>query len=293
MNCVLLLGGSGVLGSEVVRQLKLQNIDHAAPTSSELDVRDLALLKLFILKMKPRWIVNCAAWTSVDGAEDSFEAALAINETAVSNIAQLAKQISCQVIHVSTDYVFDGTLSEPYTEQSKVRPRNKYGESKLRGELVLLDTIPQLAYIIRTSWLYGIEGKSFVKTMLKKALMDEAAQVVDDQVGSPTSARDLAEAITLLMKNPPSNGIYHFSNKGSCSWYELACSIYTMVGADPHLIEPISSDSLDLKAKRPKFSLLNKEKWDSNGISKIPEWQASLEQILPEIVKRVKSVEKS
>ena len=289
MTRVLLLGGSGILGSEVIRQLKLQDTDYVAPTSSDLDIRDVTLLQAFIRNMKPDWIINCAAWTNVDGAEESFEAALALNEIAVRNIAKLAKQVGSQVIHLSTDYVFDGTSVEPYTEYMAVKPLNKYGESKLRGEVALLGSIPQMAYIIRTSWLYGIEGKNFVKTIVKKAFMNETAHVVDDQVGSPTSARDLAEAITSLMKNSPTKGIYNFSNKGSCNWYELAISIYTIVGADPHLIQAVSYASLDLKAKRPRYSLLSKDKWDSTGISKIPEWQASLEHLLPEVITRIQS----
>jgi len=291
MSVILLLGGSGLLGSEFKRHLKFKDISFASPTSSDLDIRDMTKLQEFVRNINPRWIVNCAAWTNVDGAEESFEAALAVNETAVQNIAEVAKQFGCQVIHISTDYVFDGTSVEPYTEDTEVKPLNKYGESKLLGETVLLSTIPQTTYIIRTSWLYGIEGKSFVKTLVTKALMNQFVRVVHDQVGSPTSARDLAMAIVLLMQNPPANGVYHFSNKGSCSWYELAYSIYEFVGADPQLIQPIGSINLDLKAKRPRFSVLSKEKWEATGISIIPEWQASLKCLLPEIIEEVQPLE--
>jgi dTDP-4-dehydrorhamnose reductase len=287
MNRILLLGGSGILGSEVLRNLNLEDMDYIAPLSSELDVRNKVSLQRFAHDFKPNWIINCTAWTNVDGAEDSFESALSLNETAVRNIAEVAKQINCRVIHVSTDYVFDGTSPEPYDESAQVKPLNKYGESKLRGEGELLKIMPEGAYIIRTSWLYGKSGKNFVKTIAAKAVRNESAQVVDDQIGSPTSARDLARAIISITDSPPKPGIYNFSNKGICSWFELACTIYRGVGADPKLVEAIDSSSLGLKAKRPKYSLLSKDKWESTGLSEISEWKISLESILPEILTEI------
>jgi dTDP-4-dehydrorhamnose reductase len=287
MNRILLLGGSGILGSEVLHHLQLEDMDYVAPRSSDLDVRDKERLQSFALGFMPSWIINCTAWTNVDGAEDSFEAALGLNETAVRNIAEVAKQINCKVIHISTDYVFDGTSPEPYDESATVKPLNKYGESKLRGERELLELIPEAAYIIRTSWLYGKSGKNFVKTIAAKAVRNESPQVVDDQIGSPTNARDLARAIILITDSSPKPGIYNFSNKGICSWFELACAIYREVGADPKLVEAIDSSFLDLKAKRPKYSLLSKDKWESTGLSEIPEWEISLKSILPEILTEI------
>jgi len=292
MNRVLLLGGSGILGSEVRRQLKLLNFDHVAPRSSELDVKDKELLQVFIRDFKPNWIVNCAAWTDVDGAEESFEAAIALNESAVRNIAEVALEIKCQIIHISTDYVFDGNSSVPYNENMKEKPLNRYGESKLRGERVLLELIPKMAYVIRTSWLYGVEGKNFVKSIAKKAVGNESVRVVNDQVGSPTSARNLAEAITSIISHPPKAGIYNFSSKGSCSWYDLARTIYKEAGADPEMVQKISSTALNLKAKRPIYSLLSKEKWDSTGLSHIPEWKTALRLMLPEILNEIRLLEK-
>ncbi len=287
MNRILLLGGSGNLGSEVLRKLQLMDVEYVAPQSTDLDVRDWYSMQTYVRDFKPDWIINCTAWTDVDGAEDSFEAALALNETAVRNIAEVAKQIKSRIIHVSTDYVFDGTSPEPYDENAQVQPLNKYGESKLRGENVLLDLIPRMSYIIRTSWIYGLSGKNFVKTIAAKALRDESAQVVDDQIGSPTNARDLAKAIISITNNPLTPGIYNFSNRGICSWYELARTIYKKVGADPTLVKAISTSSLSLKAKRPKYSLLSKDKWESTGLSKIPEWEISLASILPEIITEI------
>jgi len=288
MNRVLILGGNGILGSEVVRQLNLRNIEFLSPSSSDLDIRNNQMLVKSTRDFKPSWIVNCAAWTNVDGAEVSFEAALEINEQGVQNIAAVAKEFGSQVIHISTDYVFDGTSSQPYDERMPVNPINKYGDTKLRGEVALINVIPMGSYIIRTSWLYGISGKNFVKTMAAKALRNEPARVVDDQIGTPTSARDLAQGILAIIDNSPNPGIYNFSNKGLCSWFDLACTIYRIVGKDYKLVEAIDSNSLNFIARRPQYSVLNKEKWESAGLTLIPDWQNSLEVLLPEIIKEIK-----
>jgi len=291
MKRILLLGGSGILGSEVLSQLQLGNMDYVAPQSSDLDVRNRKMLEDFVLRFKPNWIINCTAWTNVDGAEESFDSALDLNERAVRNIAEVAKQIGSKVIHISTDYVFDGTSPEPYDELAPVAPLNNYGESKLRGELQLLKHMQEASYIIRTSWLYGISGKNFVKTIATKAAKNESVRVVDDQRGSPTSARDLARAITAIINTTPEPGIFNYSNKGSCSWFELACTIYKAVGSNPELVEAISSSSLVQKAKRPRYSLLSKEKWELTGITEIPEWKISLESLLPEIIAQIQKSE--
>ena len=283
MNQILLLGGSGILGSEVLRHLNVESYGYVAPTSTDLDIRDNEQLSQFIAGLKPSWIINCAAWTNVDGAESSFKEAREINSMAVENLGTAAGSFGCKVIHISTDYVFDGESSKPYDENSPVNPVNKYGESKLEGENSLLLAAPD-SFVIRTSWLYGASGKNFVKTIAGKAIQNEEARVVNDQVGSPTSARDLAGAIMSLISNQPEPGIYNYSNNGSCSWFELAQRIYERVGANLSLVLPVSSDSLNLIAKRPRYSLLSKEKWKSLGLAEVPRWEDSLDLLLPEIV---------
>jgi dTDP-4-dehydrorhamnose reductase len=228
----------------------------------------------------------------VDGAEDSFEEACEINQTAVENIATAAASIGCKVIHISTDYVFDGESEVPYEEESLVNPINNYGESKLRGENALLAALPG-SFVVRTSWLYGANGKNFVKTIAAKALRNEPARVVDDQVGSPTSSKDLAAGIVSITRIQPEPGVYNFSNEGSCNWLELARAIYMNLGASVELVEATDSASLNLKASRPKFSLLNKEKWKAAGLSKVPNWDSSLESVLPEIVAELKQLGES
>jgi dTDP-4-dehydrorhamnose reductase len=284
MNQILLLGGTGILGSEVRTQLAAKNIKFESPSSTNLDIRDFGQLSEYVQRYKPQWMINCAAWTNVDGAEESYDHAKELNEVAVRNIAEIALVNSCSVIHISTDYVFDGLSSAAYDENSPVKPVNKYGESKLLGENVLVSTLPNNSYVIRTSWLYGISGRNFVKTMAAKALKSEAANVVDDQVGSPTSARDLARAILAIIEKAPAPGLYHYSNSGSCSWFELARAIFSKVGVDPALVLPIKTASLNVKATRPHYSLLSKEKWRSANLSVIPEWEEALEELLPEIL---------
>ena len=283
MNQILLLGGSGILGSDVLRLIDLDSYDYVAPTSTDLDIRDKEQLFKYVSELKPSWIINCAAWTNVDGAESSFQEARGINSIAVENLGTAAGLFGCKIIHISTDYVFDGESSKPYDESSPVNPVNKYGASKLEGENALLAVAPD-SYVIRTSWLYGASGKNFVKTIAGKAIQKEEARVVNDQVGSPTSARDLAGAIMSIVSNQPKPGVYNYSNDGSCSWFEFAQRIYERVGANPSLVLPISSDSLSLLARRPRFSLLSKEKWKSSGLAEVPRWQDSLDLLLPEIV---------
>ena len=283
MSRILLIGGSGILGSEILRQLQLGDSEYVSPRSSDLDIRDADAVEKYVKDFKPEWIINCAAWTNVDGAEEFFDQAYELNVSPVKNIAEIASRMGIKVIHISTDYVFDGESSEPYDESSAVSPINRYGESKLKGEESLIAVLPS-AYVVRTSWLYGPSGKNFVKTIAGKALRQEPARVVNDQVGSPTSARDLAQGIISIVKVQPEPGIYNFSNEGSCSWFELAQAIYEKLGASSAMVAPISSTSLDLAAKRPKFSLLSKEKWKSAGLSEVPVWKSSLELLLPEII---------
>ncbi len=287
MNQILLLGGSGILGSEVLRYLNTEGHEYVAPTSTDLDIRDNEELLMFISEIKPSWTINCAAWTNVDGAESSLREARELNSIAVENLGTAASLFGCKVIHISTDYVFDGESSKPYDESSPVKPVNKYGESKLEGENSLLLAAPD-SYVIRTSWLYGTSGKNFVKTIAGKAIKNEEARVVNNQIGSPTSARDLAGAIISIVNNEPKPGIYNYSNEGSCSWFEFAQRIYERVGSNPSLVLPITSDSLKLLARRPRFSLLSKEKWKSLGLAEVPRWEDSLDLLLPEIVAKLR-----
>jgi dTDP-4-dehydrorhamnose reductase len=284
MERILLLGGSGILGSEVLSQLRRENFDYLAPPSVELDIRNKNQINKSISEFKPTWIINCAAWTNVDGAESSFEEARQLNSVAVENIGIEADLVGCKVIHISTDYVFDGEGITPYAENDVTNPINVYGKTKLEGEYRLREKLEQNSFIIRTSWLYGAAGKNFVKTIAGRALRGEETRVVDDQVGSPTCARDLADGIFSILRNQPESGIYNYSNRGTCSWFKLAQEIYVLLGADKELVHPIESTSISFIAKRPKFSLLSKDKWTSARLSTVPEWEDSLQLMMPEII---------
>jgi dTDP-4-dehydrorhamnose reductase len=289
MERVLLLGGSGILGSEVLLKLQSENFIYVSPTSLELDITNKDQILKFVSQFNPSWIVNCAAWTNVDGAESHFQESLQLNARAVQYIGEVAAEIKSRVIHISTDYVFDGNGSVPYLESDPTNPINAYGKSKLEGEKTLSSNLEIDSFVIRTSWLYGKNGKNFVKTIIRKALAQESCSVVGDQYGTPTYSRDLATGIVNLMKNPMSPGTYHYSNLGEASWYEFARAIYQLTGADPDLVSMSLTADINQQTPRPRYSVLSKEKWLETKVSGIPDWQTSLELAMPEILIAVRS----
>jgi dTDP-4-dehydrorhamnose reductase len=287
MSSLLILGGSGILGSEIIQAAEKLGLDYVAPRSSDLDIRDNLAVEEFVSNFKPSWVINCAAWTNVDEAENSPEQANQLNFKAVVNLADAAKKTKSALVHFSTDYVFDGNSPSAYEVSDSTNPINQYGISKLRGERALADSQMDSAYVVRTAWLYGVGGKNFVKTMARKALKGESVQVVNDQLGSPTSARDLARATLELISKKPTPGIYHYVNQGSCTWFEFAEAIYELVGSNQDLVSPMKSDDLQLKAKRPANSLLSTKKWEDSDLGKIENWKKSLELLMPEILDEV------
>ncbi len=284
MTRLLILGGGGILGSEVIRLAEFVGIDYLAPSSKDLDITKAHRLEEFIVGNKPSWIINCAGWTNVEGAEDSPELAMTLNSKSVGNLAFSALKTGSAVIHFSTDYVFDGNSAEPYEVSDSSTPINQYGLSKLRGEQSLMGAGVESAYVVRTSWLFGVQGKNFVKTMARKALSNYPVDVVDDQFGSPTSARDLASATFEIMSEKPSPGIYHFANQGGTSWFEFAQEIYRLSGARIELVKPVKSDEFKTKAMRPKNSVLSTQKWRNSNLGSISNWQDSLRELFPEIL---------
>jgi len=284
MNKILIIGGSGILGSSLVNECKLRNISYVAPGSSVLDItKQNEILRYFTLH-QPSAIVNCAAWTDVENSEIEFQKACALNADAVRYLALTAKQAEIPLIHISTDYVFDGAKESRYSENDQTSPINGYGVTKLQGENYLLEVLPESAYIIRTSWLYGTSGKNFVKSILKKALAQERIQVVVDQVGSPTNSEDLARGILEILTKRPQEGVYHFSNRGKISWYEFAVKIYELAESDVRLVEPIASQTYSSLVKRPSNTALSTVKWDEADITKTTEWEESLRNVFPKIL---------
>lgn len=281
---ILVTGSNGQLGSSI-KYLENQypNYHFYFTDKKELDILNFSQVEEFVLKNKIEVIINCAAYTNVDKAEDELELANNINYLAVEKLGLIAKNHKIKLIHISTDYVFDGTSEIPYLEDDRTNPKNNYGYTKLKGEEALKKINPTNSIIVRTSWLYSVYGDNFVKTMLRLFKEKETISVVSDQIGSPTNAYDLAKAllqIVPLLKNENIE-IYHYSNEGSCSWFQFAKEILNNNNSNKKcIIEPILSRDFKSKAIRPKYSLLNTEKIKNTFKIEVLNWKESLQQCL-------------
>lgn len=280
MKKILITGSNGQLGSEIKNAAKGNDAFHYIFTDvAELDICDKASLDNFVKINKVDIIVNCAAYTAVDKAEDDQELCYKINRDAVRNIAEVVAKNQIKVIHVSTDYVFNGTNYVPYTENMPVCPSSVYGKSKLEGENALL-SVSDDVIIIRTSWLYSVYGNNFVKTMIKLGKERDALNVIYDQVGTPTNAADLAETIlTILHSEYFIPGIYHYSNEGVCSWYDFTKSIHRLANINCQ-VSPIETKDYPTRTPRPHYSVLNKAKIKDTFSITIPHWEESLKKCI-------------
>jgi dTDP-4-dehydrorhamnose reductase len=282
MYTILVTGSKGQLGSEIA-DLKGQfsECTFFLTDKEELDITNETQIEEFVIKNNINAIINCAAYTSVDKAEDDKELAYKINYLAVKNIAEIVRKHQLKLIHVSTDYVFDGTSEVPYSETDATNPKNVYGYSKLLGEKALLEINPSNSLIIRTSWLYSSFGHNFVKTILKLSKEKAQITVVNDQIGSPTYAKDLAIVILklILKLDTKQVEIVHYSNSGKCSWFQFAQEIINNAESECKVL-PISSEAFNSKAFRPNFSLLNTEKIKKSFQIRIPNWKDSLKVCL-------------
>lgn len=276
---ILVTGQNGQLGNELkVLSKKYPQFDYVFTDVQELDITDASKVKDFFERYQPVVCINAAAYTAVDKAETDKELALKINAEAVGNLAENCAKINARFIHVSTDYVFDGTATAPYKEDHPVSPVNFYGESKLQGEQVALAKLPS-TIIIRTSWVYSFFGNNFVKTMLRLMKERDSLNVINDQFGSPTYAADLAAAIMQIAdKDEVTGGIYHFSNEGIISWYDFAVAIRDLAGLQCQ-VNPIDTSGYPTPAKRPAYSAMNKEKIKALGIE-LKDWKESLQQCI-------------
>ena len=280
MTTILITGSNGQLGNEMQQAaVRFPDFNYIYTDVAELDICDKSALDAFVKANNVNVIVNCAAYTAVDKAEDDVELCYKINRDAVRNIAEVASDNKVKVVHVSTDYVFDGTNYLPYTEDMPVCPATVYGKSKLEGEQALLENCKE-SVILRTAWLYSSFGNNFVKTMIKLGTERDSLGVIFDQVGSPTYAADLADVILQLLSNETFvPGIYHFSDEGVCSWYDFTKTIHRMANITCD-VKPIETKDYPARTPRPHFSVLNKGKIKSTyGIS-IPHWEVSLEKCI-------------
>ena len=276
MKKILITGGNGQLGSELRLLSKgYSQFEWVFTDYQELDLCDLGNLAASITEINPQIIINCAAHTAVDKAESEYELSDVLNHKAVAVMAQWSSENNCQLIHVSTDYVFDGNSAVALTEDAPTAPINVYGVTKLAGEKACMQNNPN-AIIIRTSWVYSSFGNNFVKTMSRLMQERDTLNVVNDQIGSPTYAADLAQAImTILTHDSWQAGIYNFSNEGEISWYEFALAIQE-IGQFDCVISGIPSSAYPTPAKRPQYSLLDKSKIKRTFGIVVPEYKESL-----------------
>lgn len=273
----VVLGANGQLGTEL-RKLIPQTDEVIFASKAQVDINITKDLSDFIKSIKPDLLINAAAYTAVDQAESEREQSFQVNCTAPAEMAALSAELNFKLIHVSTDYVFNGQSPTPYEEYQDVDPLNVYGESKAEGEKQILERNPK-ALIVRTSWVHSSTGKNFVKTVLRIAHEKKTMKVVNDQIGSPTWAADLAK---ILLLSQDLSGIFHYTNEGVASWYDFAYAIRHLRKLDFELL-PIPTEEYPTPARRPRMSLLNKNKIKSSLGIQIPHWVESLEQCLKEL----------
>lgn len=284
---ILITGAGGQLGRELIDTAP-EAIDVKAYTHLDLDITAPEDIMNTLTEYNPDVVINAAAYTAVDKAESEKELAFAINSDAVQNLAEAVRTISAKLIHISTDFIFNGHATEPYKINAKPDPLCVYGASKLAGEELLRDIIPDHHVIVRTSWVYSVYGHNFVKTMLKLMQEGKDLTVIEDQVGSPTWAKGLARCIWAITKKNDIRGTLHWTDDGGASWYDFAVAIYEegqKLGLirQNSMINPIPSSDYLTAAQRPKYSLLDKtSSWDALGI-KAPHWRENLRQMLTEL----------
>lgn len=279
MSGTLVVGAGGMLGSELERALAGR--EFTGLRRADLDITDTDAVSAVIAAAQPDAVINAVAYTRVDDAESDEEAAFAVNATGAGALAAAAWSAGARFVHVSTDYVFHGDATEPYAEDAPLDPLGAYGRTKAAGERLVREAHPD-AHIVRTAWLYGAGGANFVATMLRLAGERETVDVVADQVGQPTWAADLARAIVLLLDSDAPAGIYHGTNAGRASWFELARAVFAESGLDPERVRPTDSATFVRPAPRPSFSVLAHDAWGRAGLPAPRPWREALHEALAE-----------
>lgn len=270
---ILVVGANGMLGRDI---LSLIGDAARGVDIDEIDITSLDSTERIIRTLKPEIVINCAAYTDVDGCESNVETAMQVNGEGVAHLAMASREIGARLVHVSTDYVFDGGKGSPYVEDDAPCPLGVYGESKLAGELNAGFNPDHL--IVRTQWLYGLHGKNFVETMLRLAVEKDELAVVDDQFGSPTWTVDLAHAILALLKSGQ-RGVYHAANSGFCSWNEFAKAIFEEAGLSVK-VNGMTTDELNRPARRPLYSTLDCSKFEQNAGFRLQPWRSAMKAYL-------------
>lgn len=272
---ILITGASGMLGHDLQRTLK--NHELILCNSKNLDITNKNLVSETINEMKPDILINSAAYTNVDDCETNYEEAYKVNALGPKNLANVCKDLKIPLVHISTDYVFDGKKTEPLKENDNLGPQTAYGKTKLEGEQFIQKILDEY-FIIRTAWLYGCDGDNFVKTMLNLSKSLNEITVVNDQIGSPTFTYDLAKGISEIIKTDK-YGVYHLTNSGSCSWYEFSKEIFRLANKNVKVI-PVTTEEFPRPAPRPKYSVLNNDKWIKQGFKPLRDYKEALKEYL-------------
>ena len=284
MKNILITGANGQLGNEM-RVLSAENKEYTYffTDVAELDICNAQAILDFVKANDINVIVNCAAYTAVDKAEESIELCTKLNADAVGYLAEAAEANGAEFIQISTDYVFDGTAHTPYQETEPTCPNSVYGHTKLAGEQNAL-TLCSRSMVIRTAWLYSTFGNNFVKTMIRLGKERDSLGVIFDQIGTPTYARDLARAIFAAIRQGVVPGVYHFSNEGVCSWYDFTKAIHRLAGITTCQVKPLHTEEYPTPAKRPHYSVLDKSKIKATFGIEVPYWEESLQECIAQLI---------
>ena len=278
---VLVTGVKGQLGYDVVKECEKRGIEAIGVDVEEMDITDAAACERVITESKADAVIHCAAYTAVDAAEDNEDLCRKVNAEGTRNIAEVCRKLDIKMMYFSTDYVFNGQGERPWEPDDPREPLNVYGQTKYEGELAVQELLEKY-FIVRIAWVFGVNGKNFIKTMLRLGKERGAVSVVDDQIGSPTYTYDLARLVVDMIQTDR-YGIYHATNEGLCSWYEFACEIFKAAGMNQVKVTPVDSTAFPAKAKRPHNSRMDKSKLAENGFEPLPSWEDALERYLKEI----------
>lgn len=272
---ILVTGVKGQLGYDVVNELERRGIEAVGVDIEEMDITDASSVDKVIREADPDAVIHCAAYTAVDAAEENVEVCRKVNADGPRNIAGVCKELDIKMIQISTDYVFDGKGDRPWEPDDACGPQSVYGQTKYEGEMAVKELLDKY-FIVRIAWVFGINGKNFVKTMLNLSKNHDTIRVVNDQFGSPTYTYDLAKLLVDMVQTEK-YGTYHATNEGICSWYEFACAIFEEAGVKVNVI-PVTSEEYGAKANRPANSRMSKEKLTQMGFERLPEWRDALKR---------------
>ena len=274
---VLVTGAKGQLGHDVMNELAKRGYEGVGVDVAEMDITDAQMVDRVITESGVDKVIHCAAYTAVDAAEDQVDLCRRVNAQGTENIAKVCKKLDIPMLYLSTDYVFDGEGTRPWEPDDERDPLNVYGQTKYEGELAIERNLEKY-FIVRIAWVFGVQGKNFIKTMLNLAENHDTITVVNDQVGSPTYTYDLSRLLVDMIETEK-YGRYHATNEGLCTWYEFAVEIFRQAGIHVNVV-PVTSEEFKAKAKRPHNSRLNKDKLDVMGFERLPKWQDALARYL-------------